>query len=210
MVACIPQRCRIWRAAARLRCTLRCVLTQSATGKWFVTGLMVLRPATCVLVTIVPMSLLARSTWVASSTTSLETFRASVQSYTFMIFSVRAGAGNAVLALFSHWRVTLLFAGLNGSRTRPISDYLASQDFFVILPDIYEGSQFEEHGGFAAPGKFSEEVRFCCHFDDPPCTLKLAQMPTPCLPFSHQFCVFIYHFVHCCSCPQVLPCIFQF
>lgn len=48
--------------------------------------------------------------------------------------------------------------GLNGSRTRPISDYLADQGYLVVLPDIFEGTQFEEHGGFAAPGKFSEEV----------------------------------------------------
>jgi hypothetical protein len=55
--------------------------------------------------------------------------------------------------------------GLNGSRTRPISDYLADQGYLVILPDIFEGTQFEEHGGFAAPGKFSEEARVdCCFF----------------------------------------------
>ena len=56
-------------------------------------------------------------------------------------------------------RLWFVRAGLNGSRTRPISDFLADNGYYVILPDIYEGTQFEEHGGFASPGKFSEEVR---------------------------------------------------
>lgn len=47
--------------------------------------------------------------------------------------------------------------GMDGSRTRPISDYLAEQGYVVVVPDIFEGSDFTEHGGFASPGKFSDE-----------------------------------------------------